>query len=157
MRACFADEHDFKAYPELSNSEIGAFGFMSPHVQIERDFFAVVVKVHDGDTVTLRCDFRNFDFPLRFASVDAPELNTGIPGQEARDFVAGLIDGKEVLVKINRFNRVGKYGRLLGDVVVGGLSVSDLLLMFGYAKPFSRRMEGELPDINKTLGFKKWF
>ena len=153
----FADEHDFKAYPELTNSEISSFGFFSPHVQIEDDFVAVVVKVHDGDTVTLRCDFRDFDFPLRFGKVDAPELNTGVAGSDARDYVAGLVEGEEVLVKINRMNRVGKYGRLIGDLVIGGLSVSDLLLMFGYAWPFASRLEGEIPNLDKTLAVKQWF
>lgn len=153
----FADEHDFKLYPELTNTEISAFGFVSPHVQIERDFTARVVKVHDGDTVTLRTDFRDFDFPLRFASIDAPELNTGSPGEEARDFLKEMIEGEVVEVKINRFNRVDKYGRLLGDVVIGGQLAGEILLQLGFALPFSRRLEGEIPDLNKTLRLKKWF
>ena len=153
----FADEHDFKLYPELTNSELADFGFVSPHPQIEEDFFAVVTKVHDGDTVTLRCDFRDFSFPLRFLSVDAPELNTGAPGEEARDFVKGLCEGDEVQIKINKDNRVDKYGRLLGDIVAGGVNVSDALLTFGYAWPFERRLEGEIPNLDKTLAVKQWF
>ena len=153
----FADEHDFKLYPELTNSEIADFGFMSPHEQIVEDFTAVVVKVHDGDTCTLSTTFRDFTFPLRFSSVDAPELNTGTPGEEARDFVAGLIEGETVEVKIDGNNRVDKYGRLLGDVVVAGLNVSGAELQFGFALPFERRLEGELPDLNKTFAVKQWF
>lgn len=152
----FADEHDFEKYPELSNTGIDTFGFASPHMQIETDFFAKVVKVHDGDTVTLRAGFRDFDFPLRFLSVDCPELNTGVPGQEARDFVKDLILNEDVAIKINKNNRVDKYGRLLGDVIHRGLNVSELLLQFGYALPFTRRAEGQLPDLNKELAVKKW-
>jgi len=155
--AFFVDEHDFKALPELSNAEIAAFGFASPHEQITADFQAFVVKVHDGDTVTLRCDFRDFDFPLRFSSIDAPELNTGVPGEEARDFLAGMIEGEEVLVKIDPLNRVEKWGRLLGDVVIGGQVAGEILLQAGYALPFERRREGEIPDLNKVLEVGQWF
>jgi endonuclease YncB( thermonuclease family) len=152
----FADEHDFKTYPELTNSELATFGFTSPHVQIEDDFYAVVTRVHDGDTVTLECDFRDFSFPLRFSSVDAPELSTGVPGEEARDFVAGLVEGEEVFVKLSP-NRVDKYGRLLGDIVVGGLNVCDMLLMFGYAEPYELRLEAELPNLDKLFKVEQWF
>lgn len=156
MAAFFADEHDWQLYPELSNAELSTFGFASPHEQITQDFFAVVVRVHDGDTVTLRCDFRDFVFPLRFASIDAPELNTGVPGEESRDFLKDLVEGLEVSVKLDR-QRVDKYGRLLGDVVVAGSVAGDVLLQFGYALPFERRLEGELPDLNKTFAVKQWF
>lgn len=153
----WADEHDWKNYPELTNVEIAEFGFSSPHFQFVEDFQAVVVKVHDGDTVTLRSDLRDFDFPLRFLLIDAPELNTGTPGEEARDFVKGLCEGEMVEVKIDGTNRVDKYGRLLGDVVVAGQSVSETELMFGYAWSFDSRLEGELPDLNKTFAEKQWF
>jgi len=153
----WVDEYDWRNYPELTNSQLAEFGFMSPHVQIEEDFDAVVVKVHDGDTFTLRCDFRDFDFPLRLVSVDAPELNTGVPGAEARDFVRGLIEGESVRVLVDRKNRVDKYGRLLGDLVVIGQSLSGVLVTSGFALPFGRRREGELPDLNKDLRSEQWF
>ena len=151
------DEHDFKKFPELTNKQMETLGFSSPHVQIEKDFEAEVIRVHDGDTFTLRCDFRDFDFPLRLVGVDAPELSTGAAGSEARDFVKNILEGETVLVKIDRFNRVGKYGRLLGDVVIGGQGVSDMLVGLGFALPFGRRHEGLLPDLNKELRIEQWF
>lgn len=155
--ADFGDEHDFRAYPELTNTEIAEFGITSPHEQIESDFRAVVIRVHDGDTITLRTDFRDFDFPLRFAAIDAPELNTGMPGEEARDFLKGMVEGEEVEIKIDRENRVDKYGRLLGDVMIGGQSIGEILMQFGYAKPFENRREDEIPNFNEQLGeYKKW-
>ena len=153
----WADEHDWKNYPELTNSQLAEFGFMSPHEQITEGFWAEVVRVHDGDTFLLRCDFRDFGFSVRLVSVDCPELNTGVPGEEARDFCAGLCLGELVFVRVDRRNRVDKYGRLLGDVIVGGMSVSEMLMMFGLAWPFGRRREGELPDLNKDLGVRRWF
>ena len=38
------DEHDWKNYPELTNGELEEFGFLSPHEQIVRDFWAIVVR-----------------------------------------------------------------------------------------------------------------
>ena len=71
------EQHDFTSFPELTKRQIEEFGFTSPHPQITEDFRATVVKVHDGDTVTLRTDFRDFDFPLRLLDIDAKELNEG--------------------------------------------------------------------------------
>ena len=145
-------EHDYNNFPELTNKQLAEFGFMSPHEQITRDFVAEVIKVSDGDTVTLRVDFRDFDFPLRFLSVDAPELNTGIPGEEAKNFLAEMVEGEQVIVKIDRFNRVGRYGRLLGDIVIDGIVVSDIMQQLGFALPFGRRREGSIDSIEKQLG-----
>lgn len=150
-------DHDFVRFPELTNSQLETLRFVSPHEQIEHDFEARVVKVHDGDTFTVECDYRDFVFPVRLLSVDAPELSTGIAGIEAREFVAGLILGRTVTVRVDRRNRVGKYGRLLGDVIVGGQSLTDLLVMLGYAVPFGRRHEGDMIDINKELRLNQWF
>ena len=157
MPKYFADEHDFKAFPELTNSQLQNYGFGSPHVQLTEDFEAEVVRVHDGDTMTLRTESRDFDFPVRLANVDTPELNAGQAGIDARDFVKSMVEGEMVTVKINRFNRVGKYGRLIGDIHFAGMSLSDALIRMGYGVPFSERKSSELPDINKTLRLNQWF
>ena len=67
--------HDFVKFPELTNSQMDLYYFESPHKQLSEDFQAEVVKVHDGDTITLRCAERSFDFPLRIINIAAPELN----------------------------------------------------------------------------------
>lgn len=149
------DEHDYEKYPELTNKQLNEIGFTSPHPQIEEDFEAEVVKVHDGDTVTLRTDFRDFDFPLRLSNIDAPEMSEG--GQETKEFVEGQVLGEHVTVKINRYNRVGKYGRLLGDLHIGGISVGESELRLGYAQPFGKKNEGEPEDMNKIFRLAKWF
>lgn len=153
----WADEHDWKKYPELTKEQNDNFGFMSPHPQIMDDFEAEVVKVIDGDTIKLKADFRDFVFPCRLGEIDAPELQTGSPGEEARDFLKGQIEGQTVLIKINKGNKVDKYGRLLGDIVIGGQDMGSIMIMFGHAKPFHSRYEGDIPDFNKELRSRKWF
>lgn len=148
-------EHDFVNYPELTASQLEQFQFSSPHVQIVSDFDATIVKVHDGDTVTLRTDFRDFDFPLRLLDVDAPELSEG--GKEAGDYLRSRVLGRIVKVLVDPFNRVGKYGRLLGKVVADGLVVSDEMLSLGLVKPFGKKQEGEVPLASKYFNYKQWF
>lgn len=149
-------EHDYKNFPELTNTQLETMGFTSPHEQITQDFFADVIKVHDGDTVTLRTDFRDFDFPLRLLGIDAPELNTGAPGAESRDWLKERIEGQNVEIRIDPTNRVGKYGRLLGKIFMTGLDVGDEMLMWGLVLPFSRRRESMVPATSEVLK-SQWF
>ena len=153
----FGEEHDFVRFPELASRELDELLLVSPHVQLVNDFEALVVKVHDGDTVTLRIEERSFDFPLRFASIDAPELGDGVVGVEARDYLKQLIEGEVVFVKMDPNNRVEKWGRLLGDVFVGGANVGEQMVLLGFAFPFERRREGELVGFDKLLERSSWF
>lgn len=147
-------EHDFKKYPELKNRQIAEMPFDSPHQQITEDFCAVVVKVHDGDTITLRTGFRDFDFPLRLLDIDAPEMNAD--GEEARDWLSGEILDEAVEIMIDRRNRVDKWGRLLGRVMHRGLDMGDTMLRLGLVVPFGRRREGELPNLGMMFSMKQW-
>jgi len=149
-----AFEHDYEAYPELTNRQLEELQFTSPHVQITEDFYAEVVKVHDGDTVTLRASFRDFDFPLRFLGVDAPEMSEG--GEVARDWLKTKVLGKEVKILIDLKNRVGKYGRLLGRLFYLGMDVGEEELYLGLAAPFGKIKEGGIEDASKVFSLKRW-
>ena len=148
-------EHDWVNYPELSNSQLEEMRFMSPHEQISSDFTATVVKVHDGDTISLVTSFRDFVFPLRFSDIDAPELNAG--GDVARDWLKTKLEKQEVEIKIDPKNRVEKYGRLLGRVVYRGMDVGQEEIYLGLAKPFGKKLEGELQPLEKVFSLKPWF
>lgn len=148
--------HDFKEFPELTNRQIEEFGSESPHKQYTEDFDAVVVKVIDGDTVRLRTEERDFDFPLRILDIDAPEMNEG--GKEAREFLKGQILDEDVEIKIDIKQRVGKYGRLLGRIVSRGLDMAEAEIRLGLAKPFGKKNEGEVPlTPSKLYRLNQWF
>ena len=148
-------EHDYDKFPELTNKQIEEFGFSSPHKQITEDFEGTVTKVVDGDTIRLRTIFRDFEFQLRFLGIDAPEMNAG--GEEARDWLTNRILNKMVEIKINRFNRVGKFGRLLGKVFHSGLDVGDEELRLGLVTTFTNRREGQILNPNEMFSIKQWF
>ena len=147
-------EHDYTNFPELTNRQIEEFGFTSPHVQITENFNAEVVRVHDGDTITVSTSFRDFIFPIRFLDIDAPEMNEG--GEEARDYVRGRILNKIVTVLINRKNRVDKWGRLLGRIIHGGSDIGEEELRLGIVTTFKNRREEQLPKMDKMFNIKQW-
>ena len=149
--------HDFEKYPELrSGEEMDTFYFQSPHKQITEDFRATVVKVHDGDTITLRWNDRDFDFPMRLSIINAPELNEK-GGHEARDYLESKILNEEVDIKIDAGNRVEKWGRLLGQVIFNGIDMGEELMNLGMATTFEQRNEDKLPNLDKDLAVQKWF
>ena len=141
--------HDFSRFPELTNNQLSEFLFSSPFPQILDDFSALVTKVTDGDTIRVKADFRDFDFPVRFLEIDAKELSEG--GSEAKDWLSARILNKEVLISINKDNRVDKWGRLLGSVTSDGLSITDELLNLGLAIPFDSRNDGKIIDPIKEV------
>ncbi len=127
--------HDFKRFPELTNNQMQFYYFESPHTQIVEDFLAKVIKVHDGDTITVRWQERDFDFPVRLANIQAPELNEG--GASSQSWLESLIKDEEVEILINPKNRVGKWGRILGEVLHRGMNLNELSLQEGHSVPFA--------------------
>ena len=142
--------HDFVKFPELTDSQMAVYYFESPHKQIFNDFRAVVVKVHDGDTITLRWKERNFDFPLRFINIAAPELKQD-GGKESQAWLEKMLIGNEIGIIINPDNRVDKWGRLLGYVNLHGTDVGEESIMLNKSKPWSEREDGIIPDFDMEL------
>lgn len=126
--------HDFKKFPELTNNQIQFYYWDSPHKQLFEGFLAKVVKVSDGDTIRATMQERDFDFPIRLRGIDAPEIEEG--GLASAKWLRDKILGEEVYVQIDPKNRVGKFGRLIGDVIYGGDSMSDAALREGRAVVF---------------------
>ena len=129
--------HDFKAFPELTNSQMNIYYFDSPHRQITEPFNAKVVKVSDGDTIRVRWDERDFDFPVRLSELAAPEMNE-MGGVEAQRWMSRQILGKEVEIVPSRL-RVEKWGRLLAAVWFEGLNMAEELRREGLAISWAER------------------
>tara|TARA_Y100000310_G_C20588624_1_gene766761 strand:+ start:871 stop:1323 length:453 start_codon:yes stop_codon:yes gene_type:complete len=142
--------HDFNAFPELANSQMDIYYFLSPHRQILEDFTAEVVKVHDGDTVTLRWNDRDFDFPLRLINVAAPELNEK-GGKESKNWLENQVLGTMVDIKMTQRNRVDKFGRLLGNLVHHGRDMGEESMLMGHSKSWADRADGLIPDFMQEL------
>ncbi len=129
--------HDFKRFPELTNSQMGIYYFESPHRQITQDFDAKVVKVTDGDTIRVTWVERDFDFPIRFSNIAAPERDEE-GGETSRKWLTGLIMGEEITVRIDPKNRVEKWGRLLGTIIHAGVDINEQSMREGFSVEFQR-------------------
>lgn len=143
--------HDFKAFPELTNGQMPFYYFESPHKQIFESFTAQCVKVHDGDTITLRWSERDFDFPVRFSNIAAPEVG-GKKGEQAggvasREFMSSLLEGKVVDIYVDPHNRVEKWGRLLGRVYIDGLDAGLMSVQAGHSQLWNDRNSGIVPEF----------
>jgi endonuclease YncB( thermonuclease family) len=142
--------HDFKNFPELTNNQMAIYYFDSPHKQITEDFRAKVVKVSDGDTIKVITDFRDFAFKVRLAKIAAPELNEE-GGRESQQWLEKMIMGKDVDILIDPYNRVGKWGRIIGEILSGGFNVNEMAIIEGKAVDFENRRQSRLLDIDMEL------
>jgi len=102
--------------------------------------YCKVIKVYDGDTITVasKLPFRGsplYRFSVRLASIDSPEIKGETPKEcaaaiKSRDALHNLIFGKIIEL---RNNGKEKYGRLLADVYLNGLHVNQWMLDKKYA------------------------
>jgi micrococcal nuclease len=105
-------------------------------------YTAQVQSVYDGDTCRVDIDLglgiwiRNEK--LRLVRINAPEM-TGpdkARGEASRDFLRGLIDGREIIIETVKDQR-GKYGRYLAEIWIGhdGVwqNVNNALVAAGHA------------------------
>lgn len=100
--------------------------------------------VIDGDTVVL-----NTGDKVRMKGIDAPELHHPvIPaqrfGEEARDFLRNLAEGKQCYLEYDNYDSKDMYGRALAYISVNGTDLNAEMLLRGFAylytfKPFGKK------------------
>lgn len=91
---------------------------------------AKILRVIDADTYEVEVDlgFRmRAHLPLRLAHVDAPERFTE-EGRLAIQAVVDLFGRLPSSVVVHTYKPIDKFGRYLADVLVGDVSVAQLLL-----------------------------
>ena len=106
------------------------------------EYKANVVKVYDGDTITVDFDL-GLDVwlkgqTIRLYGIDTPELrgDEREQGIVVRDYLRGLILGKEVIIHTYK-DKKGKYGRWLGIVHAEEIgNVNEHLVKMGYAEVY---------------------
>ena len=102
--------------------------------------FAKVIKVYDGDTITVSSklpynDSPIYRFSVRLRNIDSPEIKGEsekecILAIQARDALHNLIFGKIIEL---RNNGKEKYGRLLADIYYNKLHINKWMLDNKYA------------------------
>lgn len=90
-------------------------------------FSAKVVKISDGDTITILQGKQQIK--VRLFGIDAPELKQPY-GKKSKQFLANLIAGKVVEVEENGKDR---YKRTLGIIHYKGQDINAQMVLNGYA------------------------
>ena len=99
-----------------------------------------VIKVYDGDTITIATKLPFNDSPLyrlsvRFNGIDTPEIKGKSEDEKnaaksARDALSGLILNKVVILKNIQSE---KYGRILAEVYLDELCLNEWMIQQRYA------------------------
>lgn len=99
-----------------------------------------VIKVYDGDTITIACKLPYKKSPLyrlsvRLKGIDTPEIKGKTEDEKqaaklVRDFVHSIAYNKYVEL---RNVTSEKYGRLLADVYIDNVHLNELLFVLRYA------------------------
>ena len=87
-----------------------------------------VVKVADGDTITILTD-GNRQVRIRLLDIDAPEKGQDF-SEKSRRYLADLVAGKTVTVEWSTKDR---YGRILGTVYADNINVNEEMVKAGLA------------------------
>lgn len=91
-----------------------------------------VIKVADGDTFTILDSERNIEDKIRLIGIDCPEIDQEY-GIEAKEYLETLILNKNVDIA---YQKRDQYGRVLGNVFIDGMNVSEKMLEKGLAWHF---------------------
>ncbi len=99
---------------------------------------AVVLKVYDGDTITVSIDLGfslyQSDVKLRLYGINTPEMNTKEGKDVAERLRARLLNQKVIIETIK--DKTEKYGRYLAKVHLGDECINETLVKSGDAKEY---------------------
>lgn len=106
-----------------------------------KTFEAKVVKVYDGDTITVVFMILGeyYKFNIRMDGYDSPEIRSKNIDEKkwaiaSRDFLTSLIMDKIILLRCKDYD---KYGRILGIVELNGIDINKTMLDRGYCRPYN--------------------
>ncbi len=99
------------------------------HASEPADITGKVIRVHDGDTLTLLPTVSRKHLQIRLEGIDAPEIDQPF-GEESRAALDGMVYGRLVTI---RPVTIDKYGRTVARVFLGTLDVNLELVRLGLA------------------------
>ena len=96
-----------------------------------------VTKVIDGDTIDAVIDLgfnKYVTKRIRLATINAPELHLKA-GLESKEFLKKTLEGaKNLIIKTDEY--IDIYGRVVGSLFDGEISIENKMIAEGYAKSF---------------------
>lgn len=103
----------------------------------------IVVKVYDGDTITIasRLPYEHspmYRFSVRLTGIDCPEMKSKNEAERKLALQAANMLQEKIMGKEVELQNMGteKYGRLLADVFLDGEHINQWILANGFARPY---------------------
>ena len=107
----------------------------NPFVFIPKIYSSYVIKVYDGDTITIsanlsRCSNTYYKFSVRFRGIDTPEMKSHSEDEKTAAHIAKIALSDKILHKYVYLKDIkyDKYGRLLADVYYKGTCMNQWML-----------------------------
>ena len=126
------------------------------------EYSCTVERVVDGDTVDVVLNL-GFDIlykcRVRLYGIDTPESRTRNKDEKARGKMAGAFlkeaidNGNKVVIQTKLKDSRGKFGRVLGDVVVDGININQSMIDNYHAAAYfgqSKEAIEAVHDANRT-------
>ena len=126
------------------------------------EYSCTVKRVVDGDTVDVVLNL-GFDIlykcRVRLYGIDTPESRTRNLDEKARGKMAGAFlkeaidNGTKVVIQTKLKDSKGKFGRVLGDVVVDGININKSMIDHFHAAAYfgqSKEAIEAVHDANRT-------
>ena len=126
------------------------------------EYSCTVERVVDGDTVDVVLNL-GFDIlykcRVRLYGIDTPESRTRNLDEKARGKMAGAFlkeaidNGTKVVIQTKLKDSRGKFGRVLGDVVVDGININKSMIDHFHAAAYfgqSKEAIETVHDANRT-------
>ena len=116
-----------------------------------------VTRVVDGDTVDIDIDL-GFGVWLhkervRIYGIDTPESRTRDKvekrfGLLAKEFVKRFVKGSSVILRTQKYDAKGKFGRILGDIVVDDKSLSETMIQEYHAVAYHGQSKEDIQEAH---------
>ena len=126
------------------------------------EYACEVKRVVDGDTIDVVLDL-GFDIQyrsrVRLYGIDTPESRTRNLDEKARGKMAGTYlkeaveKGEKVVIQTKLKDSRGKFGRVLGDVVVDGVNINKAMIENNYAVAYHGQSKEDVEEehqLNRT-------
>lgn len=114
----------------------------------------IILAVHDGDTLTAKCDKRVRPIVVRVAEIDAPEEPAFTwgkqPGADEAKAAAIAICPVGGAAKVRLYKYDGRTRRWIAYVECGGKDLSTQLVAQGYAWAYLTAKKSDMPALMKA-------
>jgi micrococcal nuclease len=117
------------------------------------EYSCTVTRVVDGDTIDVILDL-GFSIlhkcRVRLYGIDTPESRTRDKDEKARGKLASkfledsINDGTKVILRSKLKDSKGKYGRVLGEVIVDDININELMVKRYLAVAYTGQSKGDI-------------